>query len=137
MVRRNSQVTGRAWVMNPSLRTGMGLGVVSGTVVANTAYLCVLKAMPVTAMEDYKTNIPRKSRLRLMKQLVDLFSHEGQTILDPFMGSGSTGVACLQTGRRFIGVELDSRYFDAACCRIEEAQRQPDMFIDLKAAAHG
>jgi hypothetical protein len=43
------------------------------------------------------------------------------TILDPFMGSGTTGIACVQTGRRFIGVELDRRYFDIACRRIEAA----------------
>ena len=45
------------------------------------------------------------------------------TILDPFMGSGTTGVACVNTGRNFIGIELDQGYFDIACKRIEEAQR--------------
>ena len=52
-----------------------------------------------------------------------------ETILDPFMGSGTTGVACAKLGRRFIGVELEPRYFDIACRRIEEAQRQADLFI--------
>ena len=55
---------------------------------------------------------------------------KGQTILDPFMGSGTTGVACVKLGRKFIGIELDEKYFDIACKRIEEAYRQPDMFIE-------
>lgn len=50
-------------------------------------------------------------------------------VYDPFMGSGSTGVACCQLGRKFIGVEINDKYFDIACRRIEEAQRSPDMFV--------
>lgn len=46
-----------------------------------------------------------------------------------FMGSGSTGVACVKEGRSFIGIELDEEYFDIACKRIREAYAQPDMFI--------
>lgn len=53
------------------------------------------------------------------------------TILDPFMGSGTTGVACAWLGRKFIGIEIDPRYFDIACRRIEEAQRQGDMFRNI------
>lgn len=47
-----------------------------------------------------------------------------QTILDPFMGSGTTGVACMNLGRSFIGIEREPKYFDIACRRIEDAQRQ-------------
>lgn len=50
------------------------------------------------------------------------------TVLDPFMGSGTTGVAAMRLGRPFIGIEIDSCYFDIACKRIEDAQRQGDMF---------
>lgn len=50
------------------------------------------------------------------------------TILDPFMGSGTTGVAAVQMGRDFIGIEREPAYFDIACKRIEDAQRQGDMF---------
>ena len=51
------------------------------------------------------------------------------TILDPFMGSGTTGVACQKLGRAFIGIELDPEYFAIACKRVDEAMRQPDLFI--------
>ena len=49
---------------------------------------------------------------------------DGSTILDPFMGSGTTGVACVQTGRNFIGIEIDPTYFAIAERRIKEAQEQ-------------
>ena len=49
---------------------------------------------------------------------------KGQTILDPFMGSGSTGVACANLDRKFVGIEREPKYFDIACRRIEDAQRQ-------------
>ena len=52
------------------------------------------------------------------------------TILDPFMGSGTTGVACVKLGRKFIGIEIEPRYFDIAVKRIEEAYKQPDLFVD-------
>jgi len=54
----------------------------------------------------------------------------GQTILDPFMGSGTTGVAAVKLGRKFIGIEIEPKYFDIACRRIGEALKQPDMFIE-------
>lgn len=53
----------------------------------------------------------------------------GQTILDPFMGSGTTGVACVKMGRKFIGIEMEPSYFEIACKRIEAAYAQPDMFV--------
>lgn len=54
---------------------------------------------------------------------------EARTILDPFSGSGTTGVACVKAGRAFIGIERDERYFDVMCDRIRKAYQQPDMFI--------
>lgn len=56
---------------------------------------------------------------------------DARTILDPFMGSGTTGVACVKMGRSFIGIELDPDYFEIACQRVRDAYAQPDMFIDL------
>lgn len=64
------------------------------------------------------------------QKLVRRGSRFGETILDPFMGSGTTGVACAKLGRKFIGIEIDSKYFDIACERISEAYEQPDMFIE-------
>ena len=63
------------------------------------------------------------------------FLPDAQTILDPFMGSGTTGVACVKLGRKFIGIEIDEGYFDIACKRIEEAYRQPDFFVERPAPA--
>lgn len=57
----------------------------------------------------------------------------GWSVLDPFMGSGTTGVACQKLGRVFTGIELDPGYFDIACKRIEEAVQQPDLFIETPA----
>lgn len=54
----------------------------------------------------------------------------GDIVLDPFMGSGTTGVACAKLGRKFIGIEIEPRYFDIACKRIDEAYKQPDFFVD-------
>jgi site-specific DNA-methyltransferase (adenine-specific) len=65
----------------------------------------------------------------LIRQVLNVVSPHGGTIADPFMGSGTTGVACARLGRRFVGIEIEPRYFDIACRRIEEAQRQPDLFV--------
>ena len=70
---------------------------------------------------------PTQKPLEVMKWVIDLCP-KAQTILDPFMGSGTTGVAAVQMGRRFIGIEREPKYFDIACRRIEDAQRVQDMF---------
>ena len=62
--------------------------------------------------------------------LVARTTRKGEHILDPFMGSGTTGVAAVKLGRRFTGIEIDPGYFDIACRRIEAALKQPDFFID-------
>lgn len=56
------------------------------------------------------------------------FVPKAETILDPFMGSGTTGVACVRQGRKFIGMEIDERYFDTACQRLTDALKQPTLF---------
>ncbi|MFA7238973.1 MAG: DNA methyltransferase [Sulfuricellaceae bacterium] len=60
--------------------------------------------------------------------LVNKASLEGDTVLDPFMGSGTGGVSCVKLGRKFIGVEKSMKYFDLSCRRIEAAVREPMMF---------
>jgi len=67
---------------------------------------------------------------KLMQALVGDYSRFGNTILDPFMGSGTTGVACVKMGRSFIGIEREESYFDIALKRIDDAYRQPDMLIE-------
>lgn len=61
--------------------------------------------------------------------LIHRVASKCETILDPFMGSGTTGVAAVQMGKQFIGIERERKYFEMACRRIENAQRQGDMFI--------
>jgi site-specific DNA-methyltransferase (adenine-specific) len=70
---------------------------------------------------------PTQKPLSLMRWCVDHASSCG-LILDPFMGSGTTGVAAVEMGRDFIGIERDPAYFEIACRRIEDAQRQPNLF---------
>lgn len=81
-----------------------------------------------------KKEHPTQKPLRLMEWCLG-FLPDAQTVLDPFMGSGTTGVACVKTGRKFIGIELEESYFDIACKRIEKAYAQPDMLIEQEKAA--
>ena len=75
---------------------------------------------------------PTEKPWRLFAEILADFTNEGEAILDPFMGSGTTGVACVKLGRKFIGIELDPDYFEIACERIRDAYRQPDMFIEAE-----
>jgi len=72
---------------------------------------------------------PTQKPIELMKWCLEQIPDSG-SILDPFMGSGSTGVAAVKLSRKFTGIEIDPGYFDIACKRIEQALRQPDMFIE-------
>lgn len=73
---------------------------------------------------------PTQKPLRVMRWCIDQAGAVG-SILDPFMGSGTTGVASVQMGIRFIGIEREPAYFEVACRRIEEAQRISDMFVSV------
>jgi DNA modification methylase len=72
---------------------------------------------------------PTQKPLPLMKWCLG-FLPDARTILDPFCGSGTTGVAAVKLGRRFIGIEIEPRYFDIACRRIQAALDAPDLFIE-------
>lgn len=72
---------------------------------------------------------PTQKPVQLMQWCLG-FIPKARTILDPFLGSGTTGVACVKLGRRFIGIEIEERYFDIACKRIRDAYAQPDMFVE-------
>lgn len=73
---------------------------------------------------------PTEKPVALMEALLSDFTDVGAVVLDPFMGSGTTGVACLRTGRAFIGIERETRYFDIACKRIEAAYAQGRLFSE-------
>lgn len=80
------------------------------------------------SVTSYEKEHPTQKPENLMKWCLG-FLPDAQTILDPFMGSGTTGVAAVQMGRQFTGIEREERYFDIACRRIEDAQRQGDLFL--------
>lgn len=93
------------WIFNkpedvPYLRTGFDFPVVSGS---------------------ERTGHPTQKSLRLMEKIIEIHTKEGQTVLDPFMGSGTTGVAAKKLNRHFIGIELDEQYYDMAKERILSA----------------
>lgn len=70
---------------------------------------------------------PTVKPLMVVKDLVERSG--GMTVCDPFMGSNTTGVACVQLGRIFTGIEIERRYFDLACQRLHDAIAQPDLFV--------
>ena len=76
---------------------------------------------------------PTEKPVPLLEDLIRVSTDESEVVLDPFMGSGTTGVACVRNGRAFIGVEFEEAYFDTACRRIENATREPKMLKQTKA----
>lgn len=91
----------------------------------------VHKRSPLSAFGNHERNEgkqhPTQKPLSLMLWCVELAA-DATSILDPYMGSGTTGVACAQLGRKFIGIEREPRYFDIACERIERAYAQRSLF---------
>ena len=73
---------------------------------------------------------PTQKPLGVMQFCLDQLPITAQTVLDPFMGSGTTGVACVQSGKQFVGIERERRYFDIACQRIGQAVSQPPLFAE-------
>jgi DNA modification methylase len=83
--------------------------------------------MNATINSDEYHDHPTQKPIKLMRKLVRRTSG---VVLDPFMGSGTTGVAAVKLGRKFIGIEIEPKYFDIACRRIQDALDQPDLFIE-------
>lgn len=79
------------------------------------------------ATNQERVGHPTQKSLALMEWCIGMLP-KAKSILDPFMGSGTTGVAAISMGRSFIGIEREPKYFDIACRRIEDAQRQEQMF---------
>ena len=86
----------------------------------------VLRCPPVQSMAKNGRVHPTQKPVALMEKLI---AKVPGRVLDPFMGSGTTLVACQKLGRQGTGIELDPDYFDIACKRVDEASRQPDMFV--------
>jgi DNA modification methylase len=90
----------------------------------------------VSSASGDSTIHPTIKPVGLMEKLIRVsVDHPSPIILDPFMGSGTTGVACARLGRKFIGIELHEPYFDIACRRIEQVYRQADLFVAQPAPA--
>ena len=93
----------------------------------NAARFCDVFSVPPSNIGG-KDRHPTEKPLQLMSSLGEGASNPGETVLDPFMGSGTTGVAAVKMGRTFVGIEREQKYFEIACQRIEAAQRQASLF---------
>lgn len=78
--------------------------------------------------EDQRVH-PTQKPIAVMEWVLNQTTVYSDLVLDPYLGSGTTGVACVNLGRKFIGIEIDERYFDIACRRIQDAYDRPDMFV--------
>lgn len=86
----------------------------------------------ITGRQIDQSGHPTEKPVWLMRYYIENSSQPGETVLDPFMGSGTTGVAALECGRQFVGIEIDARFFDMACRRMDQAGA--DLFAGLEAA---
>ena len=129
------------WIYNKQMqkRTGGGLERVNYTYnkeVRSNNYSKFARVITITNKElrvpsswqRFNTEVglhPTQKPVKLLEYLIRTYSNVGGVVLDNCMGSGSTGVACVNTGRDFIGIELEEKYFNIAKHRIDEAQREP------------
>jgi len=96
--------------------------------------LCRQFERSIGATNYERVGHPTQKPIMLMGWCIDM-TPDNATVLDPFMGSGTTGVACAQLGKSFTGIERERKYFDIACERIENAYRQEQMFpVDIEPA---
>lgn len=88
------------------------------------------KGYPKSVLEfsnETKTVHPTQKPVALMEYLIRTYTNEGMTVLDNCMGSGTTGAACANTGRKFIGIEMDEKYFEIAKNRVESAYSKNEL----------
>ena len=97
-----------------------------GNILKSDRIHCSIRPDQLAVSQDHGHTCSKP--LPFMKAMTARFSIIGETILDPFMGSGTTGVAAIQMGRKFIGIEREPKYFEIACKRIEQAVAQPQLF---------
>lgn len=101
-----------------------------------TGYKCKAEGYP-NVLLDFKSETglhPTQKPVALMEYLIRTYTNQGDTVLDFTMGSGTTGVAALNTGRKFIGIELDERYFAIAKARLQNVEFERDLFSASPAA---
>lgn len=113
---------------NPVLFYGRSPYMAAGLGGRPTATSMYHPGMHVTGEASIKHPCPKP--LAFMEWAIHTASLPGETVVDIFAGSGTTGVACVKMGRRFIGVEIDEAYWAESCRRIEAAYRQPDLFVE-------
>jgi DNA modification methylase len=94
----------------------------------NRDFFVANTAIQISQPHNLERQHPCPRPLDQMHRLIEAWVRPGTIALDPFMGSGTTGVACVQLGRSFVGVEIDEHYWQIACRRIEAAYAQPDLF---------
>jgi DNA modification methylase len=111
-----------AWV-KPQADTGFSLADME-LCWTNLGFAARTKRLPRRDGNDHPTQKP----VSVMAWTLQFIS--ARSVVDPFMGSGTTGVACVNDGRAFTGIEAEARYFDIACRRIEEAYKQPRLFAE-------
>ena len=71
---------------------------------------------------------PTQKPVALFEYLIKTYTNPGELVLDNCMGSGTTAIACINTNRKFIGIEMDEKYYDISCKRIKDALREPSLF---------
>lgn len=117
--------TGKWLVWDKGQRISQSDGELAWTGQSGALRICIMNR--VQLLLD-GTDHPTQKPVKLMQWCIGQVGHPCKTVLDPFMGSGTTGVACANLGRKFIGIEIEPKYFDIACERIENAYRQQRMF---------
>jgi site-specific DNA-methyltransferase (adenine-specific) len=134
------------WTYNPQMqsRTGGGVGRVKYAInqYSNSSNYREMRQYVNDAPSDqrvpsswqrFNTEVglhPTQKPVDLFLYLAETYTNTNDLVLDPFMGSGTTGVAAIRLGRRFIGIEIEPKYFDIARRRIEAELAQPDMFVE-------
>ena len=113
------------WIKRDAVRTMAGCELAWTNFDANAKFF----DWTIAATNAERVAHPTQKPLALMKWCIEQ-ANNPKNILDPFMGSGTTGVAAIQMGRKFIGIEREPKYFDIACKRIEQASKQVDMFVE-------
>ena len=88
----------------------------------------VIRFPALGSINSERTGHPTQKPVALLEYLIRTYTNEGDTVLDSCMGSASTAIACMRTGRKFIGIEKDPDYFEVSCQRVKDEQRQGRLF---------